>query len=216
MKKTALDYLNRAMKFATSVDAGRWELAEIAAEMRDEKIDGWAEKLACLPNVRRAPRTVREWSQTADIRHSMRRDFKLPFSFFSVASRYADRIELTTLEDALEVAESEAGITHEAFSAQLRDMVGMTPDGPDLARTLADVLRLQSKLGEVATRDYLPGDTYTGLATAHDALTLAINGLEKAMQGMEEGKSSPTPRLGGKNWQTREVSEGVIAIGGSA
>lgn len=79
---------------------------------------------------------------------------------------------------------------------------------PDIAHTLADVRRLQSKVGEVARRDYLPGDTYTGLASAHDALTLAINGLEAVLGG----KSSPTPGLGGENWQPSVSLEDDLAM----
>ena len=180
MKQTAMDYLKRAMKCAASVDEGRWELARIAVEMRDDKIELWAVKLGKLPNVRRAERTMMTWAATADFGSSLRRQFKLPFSFFSVASNYADRIELTALEDALEVAEGEAGMTHEAFSAQLRDMAGVEP--PDMAHTLAELSRLHDKLGEIGKRAGLPNGTYYGLESAQEALQPALDALEALLQ----------------------------------
>ena len=171
---TEREWLQLALKASAGVDGGRWQLAEIAACMRDAKIDNWAAKLGTLPNVRRAERTMREWSQVADFRQSCRRKFKLPFSFYAVVSRFADRIELTVLEDALEVCEGEAGMTHEAFAAQLRDMGGMTPEGPDLERTLADLTRLRDRLGVIGKRAGLPTDVYYALTAASEALTPAF------------------------------------------
>ena len=173
---TEREFLQLALKASAGVDGGRWQLAEIAACMRDAKIDNWAAKLGTLPNVRRAERTMREWSQVADFRQSCRRKFKLPFSFYAVVSRFADRIELTALEDALEVAEGEAGMTHEAFAAQLRDMVGN--DADDLRRMVSKCDSMIDVLGKMLLIPNLPVSFYEHAEHAQETLTFAVEALE--------------------------------------
>ena len=186
MKRTAMDYLREAKKISTDIDGGRWALARIAAEMREDKIDRWAEKLAALPNVRRAESTMYEWARTTVFHSTLRRAFKLPFSFFVAAERYADRIELTEIEELLETWEGAEGGTIESFSAMLRDRVGMTVNGPDLGRTLADLMRARDRLGAIGRRDNLPMVVYSGLATAQDALQPALDALQVILDGEGE------------------------------
>ena len=174
MKQTAMDYLRRAKQVAAGVDAGKFELAQIALEMREAKIDRWAAKLAALPNVRRAESTMYEWARSIDFHNSLRRKFKLPFSFFVAAERHANRIELTEIEELLEAWEIAEGATLESFSAMLRDRIGMTPEGPDLERTLADLTRLRDRLSDIGKRAGLPTDVYYALTAAGEALTPAF------------------------------------------
>src|SRR3990167_6773670 len=186
MKRTAMDYLREAKKISTDIDGGRWALARIAAEMRDAKIDHWAVKLAALPNVRRAESTMYEWARTMDFHSTLRRAFKLPFSFFVAAERYADRIELTEIEDALETWEVTEGGTIESFGAFLRDLAGAEP--PDMAHTFRELTRLHDKLGEIALREKMPASVYYGLEGAQEALQPALDALEGILQADGEGE----------------------------
>jgi len=210
MKKTAMDYLKEAKKISADVDGGRWALAGIARDMREDKIDHWAAKLAALPNVRRAERTVMAWAATADFSSSLRRKFNLPFSFFSAASNYADRIELTDIEDALETWEAAEGGTIESFGAFLRDLAGVEP--PDMAHTLRELTRLHDKLGEIALREKMPASVYYGLEGAQEALQPALDALEGILMAsvMNSPMSDDDYRAAG--WLTPdEETEGVTA-----
>lgn len=117
LTKRALARAGRGISI--DIDEGLWKMAYLAARAKHDEVDAWAETLASLPRVRKAARTVREWAQTAEFRQAIPKRFRLPFSFYSRASRYLDRLDIEIILDAMQDAESNREINVDDFSDYL-------------------------------------------------------------------------------------------------
>lgn len=123
MNMNAHDILRTVDKLAGSLDANRWALASLAAEARDEGVDGWAEVIGRHKKVSRSPWTVRHWAHVADFRKTLKRTYDLPFSAYERACRFGKKLELEAVEEALETAEQE-GVSVEELGKFLSEMSG--------------------------------------------------------------------------------------------
>lgn len=112
---------------AGDIDERRWQLARLAQKARDEGIEHYAEIMANVANVRRKPRTIKEWAHVADFADSLPRMFVLTFSHYGRAARYQDRLPMDTILEALDEAEAE-GIDVDGLSVHLSSLCQELPD----------------------------------------------------------------------------------------
>lgn len=137
MKLTLQAYVDQANGAGGTINERRWFLAELAAQARDEKMPLWAERMALCPNVMVAKRTVYEWAATADFRKQVG-EYAVPFSFYSRAVRYTNRMPIERLREVMETAAAE-GVTIDMFIDLLDDDAG--PDYTERMRRIALRLR---------------------------------------------------------------------------
>lgn len=178
---TETQYLKQARQAAQSFDGNRWELARIAAEMKAADISQWDLKLGSLAEIRRSPRTVREWAITYNFRISMQECSggipSLPFSFFARASRYVDVVPFTSITELMDSYATSPGAKFESFCAALAELTE-----PDDYRTSAAILRrtviVSERIGALGQTPGLPDVYYHALADAQAALATGCAALE--------------------------------------
>lgn len=113
------DLASKAKTYAGAIDENRWALAGLASEAKRENVPQWAEIISHI--VRRAPRTIRQWSQVYEFRDALGTAIDLPISFFSRAMRAVTKLKTEHLVELMDTAAAE-GVTLEAFSALLDDL----------------------------------------------------------------------------------------------
>lgn len=124
----AHDILREVDKLAGSIDANRWALAQLAAQARDAGVRDYAEVIGRHKKVARSPWTVRHWARVADFRNRLpKQEFDLPFSAYERCARFADKLPLETLHEALETAAAE-NVSVEELGKFLSEMAGDTAE----------------------------------------------------------------------------------------
>ena len=121
-----------------TIESCRFERATLAMHAKWDRVPEWAAIIANCPNVRRSRRTVEDWALVAEFCGNLPRSFDLPYSFFSVARRYTDKLPEEELIDMLETVEGDRTINLESFGASLREAAKMDPSSPNLMDFLAD------------------------------------------------------------------------------
>ena len=124
-------------RISGSLEEKRWQLAELALLAHKESLKDWAEIMGRRPLVGRAPRTIREWAETAEFRQNLFREYRLPFSAYSAVARKVEAIGLEKAEEVLLLAETE-GMTVETIQAFVSTLVKPLPAPFSLADWLSD------------------------------------------------------------------------------
>lgn len=119
------------------IDDSRWAVAEVAADWKERGIRGWAEIIGQHPKVRRKVRTVRAWSETAQLRRSIDVTIDLPFSFFTRSLRFVGKLPIETIVETLQEFEAEVGADVDTFSVHLADLAKASSQQAAIARAPA-------------------------------------------------------------------------------
>lgn len=136
---------------AGDIDSRRWQLARLAQQARNEHLPAWAEIMAHTANVRRKPRTIREWAQTADFADACPKQYALTFSHYSRASRYMEVLPMDTIFEVLDEAEAEC-VDVDSMAAHLSSLAKKDPDPFHLGDWLSGELeRARAALAEAVT-----------------------------------------------------------------
>ena len=115
---------------ACALDDRLWKMAELASELKAERVEGWAALIAGHRKVRRSTRTVRDWARTVEATAEIRRDRDcLPFSGWAAVARYWPRVDADDLADMIDAA---ADGTVDELEALLREQFGR-PNEPDFS-----------------------------------------------------------------------------------
>lgn len=123
-KLTPKFYLICINAAAGSIEEKRWLLAELAAQAKQEGLEGWAETMATNSHVRRKPRTIRAWAQAFELREALPVKYDLDLTYFTRAVAYLDRLPEETIMSAMQDAVDNPDTTIEDYAAYLS---GQTP-----------------------------------------------------------------------------------------
>lgn len=135
---------------AAGIDNQRWLLADLAAECKRDKYPHWADKIGHHPEVGRNHKTVRQWAQVAEFRHSVGDAIKLPFSHYALALRFLDKLPPARVVELMQTAQAE-GVHYEEFRAELRTQAGRpVQHPPTFAALMSDVCMMLEKQARLA------------------------------------------------------------------
>jgi len=125
LSRPQLALKRRCIMHAAKKEAGFWGLAAEALEAKRQKIPDWEAVIGGIPDVLKEERTIRDWARAAEWREIVRKATgrlpTLPFSHYLMSMRYADRLSVDRIIDAMLDAEQNS-TRYGAYSALLAQM----------------------------------------------------------------------------------------------
>ena len=110
------DLYNQCKNFDGTIDVCRWQLAQVATEAEENKVDSWAEIVGSACG--REKSTVYEWRRAYLVRNSINPKSKLRISYWVTAANALNHVPNADIVDWLATCEADDKITLESARAQ--------------------------------------------------------------------------------------------------